>query len=117
MCSLLTPDSGEASGVIWTLRGDNLLPASKSQSLKLLVEAGPNPGCYFYKVRSGCINSKDAHDVIVHVLSAGSRHSEEAIAWGRHFTLICKCSRDAESLTLWLLNNVLGGSDVSNVAT
>jgi hypothetical protein len=45
VCSILTPDTGEAYGVIWT-------PLSTPGSLQLPLMPGPKPGCFWYKVGS-----------------------------------------------------------------
>jgi hypothetical protein len=42
-CSVLTPDTGEAYGIIWT-------PTDPEDAQKLPLQKGPKPDCYWYKV-------------------------------------------------------------------
>jgi hypothetical protein len=42
-CSVLTPDTGEAYGIIWT-------PSNPEDAVKLPLQKAPKPNCYWYKV-------------------------------------------------------------------
>lgn len=43
-CSVLTPETGEAYGIIWT-------PNQPEDTQKLQpLQKGPKPNCYYYKV-------------------------------------------------------------------
>ncbi|KAF6254509.1 hypothetical protein COO60DRAFT_1540537 [Scenedesmus sp. NREL 46B-D3] len=45
-CSVLTPRTGEAYGIIWT-------PISSVTAMKLPLQKGPKPDCFLYKARPG----------------------------------------------------------------